>query len=277
MRSEDPSHPEMLDWLAGWFMDHGWSTKALHKLIVMSSTYCQDSRPNEAGMAADPTNQYLWRANVQRLDFEQMRDALLTVGARLDLDQRGGRPFSLVDEAATSVSGVTLKKRQALDPKALTASKDRRTVYALIDRSRLPEMFNTFDFANPEISTGERVLTTVPQQALFMMNSPFMAEQVRALVTRKDFPKAARDDDKVRFVFQSVLQREPSAAEMEAARAFLNAAPEALVETNALVDAVEAGAAKRKAGAAVAPSRPLTPFERYAQVVLLTNEFMYIR
>jgi phosphoglycerate dehydrogenase-like enzyme len=81
----------------------------------------------------------------------------------------------------------------------------------------------------------------------------------------------------VRFVFQSVLQREPSAAEMEAARAFLNAAPEALVETNALVDAVEAGTAKRKAGAAVAPSRPLTPFERYAQVVLLTNEFMYIR
>jgi hypothetical protein len=276
-RSEDPSHPEMLDWLAGWFMDHGWSTKALHKLIVMSSTYCQDSKPNEAGMAADPTNQYLWRANVQRLDFEQMRDALLTVGARLDLDQRGGRPFSLIDEAATSVSGVTLKKRQALDPKALTASRDRRTVYALIDRSRLPEMFNTFDFANPEISTGERVLTTVPQQALFMMNSPFMAEQVRALVTRKDFPKAARDDDKVRFVFQSVLQREPSATEMEAARAFLNAAPEALVETNALVDAVEAGAAKRKAGPAAASSRPLTPFERYAQVVLLTNEFMYIR
>jgi hypothetical protein len=138
-------------------------------------------------------------------------------------------------------------------------------------------MFNTFDFANPEISTGERVLTTVPQQALFMMNSPFMAEQVRALVTRKDFPKAARDDDKLRFVFQSVLQREPSATEMEAARAFLNAAPEALVETNALVDAVEAGTAKRKAGPAAAPSRPLTPFERYAQVVLLTNEFMYIR
>jgi cytochrome c553 len=276
-RSEEPSHPEMLDWLAGWFMDHGWSTKQLHKLIVLSSTYCQDSKPNDSGMAVDPTNQYLWRANVQRLDFEQMRDALLTVGARLDLEQRGGRPFSLVDEAATSSSGVTLKKRQALDPKALTASKDRRTVYALIDRSRLPEMFNTFDFANPEISTGERVLTTVPQQALFMMNSPFMAEQVRALVTRKDFPKAARDDDKVRFVFQNVLQREPSAAEVEAARAFLNAAPEALVETNALVDAVEAGEGKRKAGVAVAQGRPLTPFERYAQVVLLTNEFMYIR
>ncbi len=276
-RSEEPSHPEMLDWLAVWFMDHGWSTKQLHKLIVLSSTYCQDSKPSEVGMAADPTNQYLWRANVQRLDFEQMRDALLTVGARLDLESRGGRPFSLVDEVSPSVSGVTLKRRQALDPKALTASKDRRTIYALIDRSRLPEMFNTFDFANPEISTGERVLTTVPQQALFMMNSPFMAEQVRSLVARKDFPKSAGDEEKVRFVFRNVLQRDPSKSEIDAARAFLNAAPEAVVETNALVEAVEAGAAKRRTAAPVASGRPLTSFERYAQVVLLTNEFMYIR
>ncbi len=276
-RSEEPSHPEMLDWLAGWFMDHGWSTKQLHKLIVLSSTYCQDSKPSEVGMAADPTNQYLWRANVQRLDFEQMRDALLTVGARLDLESRGGRPFSMVDEVSPSVSGVTLKRRQALDPKALTASKDRRTIYALIDRSRLPEMFNTFDFANPEISTGERVLTTVPQQALFMMNSPFMAEQVRSLVARKDFPKSAGDEEKVRFVFRNVLQRDPSKSEIDAARAFLNAAPEAVVETNALVEAVEAGAAKRRSATPVASGRPLTSFERYAQVVLLTNEFMYIR
>ena len=110
-----------------------------------------------------------------------------------------------------------------------------------------------------------------------MMNSPFMAEQVHALVSRKDFPKAGTDEEKVRFVFRNVLQRDPTSAEVESARAFLNAAPEALVETNALVDAAEVGTARRKAVTPMTSARPLTPFERYAQVVLLTNEFMYIR
>jgi hypothetical protein len=276
-RSEAPTHPELLDWLAVWFMDHGWSVKQLHKLIVMSSAYGQDSVPNESGLAADPTNQWLWRANVQRLDFEQIRDSMLAVASRLDVENRGGRPFSLQDDVAGSVSGISVKKKQAaIDPSKIRASKDRRTVYALIDRARLPEVFNTFDFANPDISTGERVLTTVPQQALFMMNSPFMAEQVRSLVERKDFPKTSGDDSKVRFVFRNVLQRDPTAQELASALAFLNAAPEALVETNALVDPAT-GSSRKASTSSNIPARPLTPFERYAQIILLTNEFMYVR
>jgi hypothetical protein len=108
-----------------------------------------------------------------------------------------------------------------------------------------------------------------------MMNSPFMAEQVHAMVQRKDFPKSAGDDEKVRFVFKNVLQRNPTAEELSAALAFLNSAPEALVETNALLDA-SIGTSK-KGAVSTAPVRALTPFERYVQVVLLTNEFMYVR
>jgi hypothetical protein len=275
-RSEDPTHPELLDWLAAWFMDHGWSTKQLHKVIVLSSTYRQDSRPNDAALAHDPTNQWLWRANVQRLDFEQMRDSLLAVASRLNTEQLGGRPFGLQEETGASASGLTTKKKQiSIDPKALKAGADRRTVYALIDRARLPEMLNTFDFANPEISTGERILTTVPQQALFLMNSPFMAEQVRALVQRKDFPKGAGEDQKVRFVFRNVLQREPSGQELSAALEYLNAAPESAVETNTVLEPVKMES--KKSGSTAVPLKPLTPFERYAQVILLTNEFMYVR
>src|ERR1044071_1264601 len=107
----------------------------------------------------------------------------------------------------------------ALQPKT---SPDRRTVYAMIDRNAMPEMFNTFDFANPDMSTGERVLTTVPQQALFMMNSPFIAETVRSILARSDFPTAGTDDEKVRFIFRTVFQRAPKAHELELARQFLS-------------------------------------------------------
>ncbi|MEI9895707.1 MAG: DUF1553 domain-containing protein [Chthoniobacter sp.] len=188
-RSEPPTHPEMLDWMATWFMDNGWSLKKLHKLILLSSTYRQASVPNERAMREDPTNQWLWRMNVQRLDFEAIRDTLLTLGGKLDHDVNG-RPFVLAASSASSrYKGMVA---DALQPKT---SADRRTVYAMIDRNAMPDMFGTFDFANPDMTTGERMLTTtqcsptVPQQALFMMNSPFVVEQVKNLLARPDFPE----------------------------------------------------------------------------------------
>ncbi len=281
-RSEPPTHPELLDWMATWLMDHGWSLKQLNKLIVMSATYQQESRIQEHAMALDPTNQWLWRFNVQRLDFEQVRDTLLTVSANLDASSVGGRPFQLTG-GSTAAANPVKKRYVAIDPAALPANSNRRTVYAMVDRANLSEMFNTFDFANPEISTGERVLTTVPQQALFMMNSPFIAEQVRSLFQRKDFPRTASDDDKVRFIFQASLQRQPSAKELEAARDFLEADPKSVLEANALISpAVAPGSPqerglKKDASFAASPAHPLNAWERYAQVLLLTNELMYLR
>jgi len=149
-------------------------------------------------------------------------------------------------------------------------------MYAMIDRAAMPEIFNTFDFANPDISTGERVLTTVPQQALFMMNSPFVAEQVKLVFARKDFPKTGTLEDKVGFLFNATLQRKPSASELDSARRFFDGIPESVLETNALISP-QAGSGTLKKEKAQPDNRPLNPWERYAQILVLTNELMYIR
>jgi hypothetical protein len=273
-RSEPPTHPEMLDYLATWLMDNGWSLKKLNKFIVMSSTYQQDSRPNDKAMNSDPTNQWLWRANIQRLDFEQVRDSLLTFGAKLDLTM-GGTPFSL---ASTANGGRG--RYASVDLDNTSSSPNRRSVYAFIDRSALPEMLNTFDFANPDMSTGERILTTVPQQALFMMNSPFLVEQVKNILARPDIAAAKTDAEKVQLIFRTIFQRAPRADELKLAEQFLTSdspEPKTSETSGVAIGQPEApqGKAARKA-VPVAQMKPLNQWERYTQVILLTNELIFL-
>ncbi|MEQ1850985.1 MAG: DUF1553 domain-containing protein, partial [Chthoniobacteraceae bacterium] len=272
-RSEPPTHPAMLDWMATWFMDNGWSLKKLNKLVVMSSAYQQDSRPNERAMKVDPTNQWLWRNNIQRLDFEEVRDTLLTISGKLDLTM-GGQPFN-IGGSSSAAKG----RYGAVDLSASKSSPYRRTIYAMVDRSALPEMFNTFDFANPDMSTGERILTTVPQQALFMMNSPFVAEQVRGLFSRPDFPAAGSTEDKVRFIFRVVFQRAPRPEELALAKQFLGSDAPAGLTAKVDADGKQGEGADAKAAKkafAKQLSKPLNDWERYAQVVLLTNELIFM-
>ena len=277
-RSEPPTHPEMLDWLATWFMDNGWSVKKLNKLIVMSATYQQDSRPEEKGMKLDPTNQWLWRQNIQRLDFEQLRDTLLTVSGRLDTAM-GGQPFNILGTTTMGGGG----RYGMVDFSKSKTSPYRRTVYAMVDRSALPEMFNTFDFANPDMSTGERILTTVPQQALFMMNSPFVADNVRALLARPDFPASGSVEEKVRFIFRAAFQRNPSKDELALANGFFSSQAK-ITEPVGLSAAIDASAKPEDRAAAKAArkafsqqlAKQLNEWERYTQVVLLTNELIFV-
>ena len=272
-RSEPPTHPEMLDWMATYFMDHGWSIKKLHKLILLSSTYQQSSTPNDRAMRDDPTNQWLWRMNVQRLDFEEVRDTLLTIAGKLD-HEVSGRPFIMA--ASTTNSRYKAMVADAMQPKT---SLDRRTVYAMVDRNSLPDMFGTFDFANPDMTTGERMPTTVPQQALFMMNSPFVIEQVKNLLARKDFPKSGIDEDKVRFIFRTVFQRLPSAQELVLARNFLSDDPPDIADPALQPQPGDDAATKeRKAKAlkALEPVQQLNVWERYTQAVLELNELVYL-
>jgi hypothetical protein len=271
-RSEPPTHPELIDWLANYLMDHNWSLKQLTKLIVMSATYQQDSCPSEQGLVQDPTNQWLWRFNVQRLDFEAVRDTLLTVGAQLETAPLGGRPFQLAGES--SLPSDRKNRFTGVDTSALTTSPNRRSVYALIDRAGLPEMFNTFDFANPDMSTGERVLTTVPQQSLFMMNSPFVATQVRNLLKRSDFPSDGSIEERVRFIFATALQRPPTSDEIQLAQRFIEAESQTATENKPVLNGNVGSVGLRKAQP---EPKSLTPWERYAQVVLLTNEVMFVR
>ncbi|EDY17001.1 protein of unknown function DUF1549 [Chthoniobacter flavus Ellin428] len=272
-RSEPPTHPELLDWLATSFMDNGWSFKKLHKLILLSSTYQQSSAPNDKALRDDPTNQWLWRMNVQRLDFEETRDTLLILAGKLDRDLNG-RPFIM---AASTVSNrYRAMVADAMTPKTST---DRRTVYAMVDRNSLPDMFGTFDFANPDMTNGERMLTTVPQQALFLMNSPFVVEQVKNLLTRSDFPKDGIDEDKVRFIYRTAFQRQPTAQELVLARNFLSDDPPTIPDPKLAPQASDDDATKaRKAKAlkAMEPVKQLNVMERYTQAVLENNELVFL-
>ncbi len=197
LRSEPPTHPQLLDYLASRFMAEGWSLKKLHRLIMLSSVYQQSSEDNPRCAKLDPNNQLLWRMNRQRLDFEAMRDTLLAVAGRLDLTS-GGHAVDITTEPYST----------------------RRTVYGYIDRQNLPGLFRTFDFASPDSTSPRRFLTTVPQQALFLMNSPFVVQQAKGLVQRLEFQQLRADDQRVRFLYQEAFQRQPTGEEIELARQF---------------------------------------------------------
>jgi hypothetical protein len=199
VRTAPPSHPELLDFLAATFMDEGWSIKRMHRLMMTSQTYRQasdaraGSQTSTAGKVAaqvDPENRLLWRMNRRRLELEAMRDSLLQVAGRLDLKEFG-RPVELWAKPYPT----------------------RRTVYGYIDRQDLPGIFGVFDFANPDVTIDQRPRTTVPQQALFAMNSAFMQEQTRKLVARSEVAGAKEPHEKLTSLFRVALGREPTADE----------------------------------------------------------------
>ena len=203
LRADPPSHPELLDWLARRLVDQGWSTKALHRMILLSSTYQQRSEVpgRELASRVDPENRLLWRVNPRRLTFEEVRDTLLTVSGELDR-RMGGRAAELFSSGAANV---------------------RRTLYGLVDRQFLPGVLRTFDFANPDLHIPLRTETTVPQQALFALNHPFLAGRAKALAarTRDDEPAEA-----VHRLYRAAYQREPTDSQVRAALAFLDSVAE---------------------------------------------------
>jgi hypothetical protein len=256
-RSTPPTNPELLDWMASVFTAEtqrtqrregeyprlGWSLKRLHKLIVMSSVYRQSSaiaaslrlktNPQSAirnPQSVDPENGLLWRFNRRRLDFEQMRDTMLALSGRLDLTMFG-RPV-----------------REGLTPEAT-----RRTVYSLVDRQSLPDTFRAFNFAQPDQSVERRPNTTVPQQALFGLNSPFVIEQAKAIAARGEVKDAASDELRVAALYRLILARKPGADETAAALGFIHA--------------------QRVKGE---NGSQLSAWEQYAQVLLQTNEVMFL-
>ncbi|MEY2411213.1 MAG: hypothetical protein QOF48_3883 [Verrucomicrobiota bacterium] len=198
VRSEPPTHPQLLDYLAARFMENGWSIKSLHRLMMLSATYQQSSEENARYNQTDPDNRYYWQFNRQRLDFEAMRDALLAIGGKLDTTMGG--------------PGVPLDREPY---------PERRTIYGYVDRTRVPNMSLAFDFANPDMTTGRRNQTIVPQQALFMMNSPLVVEQAKNLTLRPDFKTAPGAHEKIKLLYRLIYQRAPSDIEMKLALDYL--------------------------------------------------------
>ena len=224
LRSQPPTHPALLDYLAWNFMERGWSLKQLHREIVLSAVYQQASNDRPECRAADPENVWLWKMNRRRLDFESTRDALLAVSGRLETTLGGPPVKNIADPAAT-----------------------RRTLYGYIDRLNLPGLYRTFDFPNTDATSPERVATTIPQQALFLMNSPIVQASAKHLLARADVAAAADADKKVERMYRIVL-------------------------------GPRAGGGRNQPGPTILERRGPRPaaWEEFAQGLLLTNEFVFV-
>lgn len=254
-QSEPPSHAGLIDYLAAELVAKGWSLKQLHRQIMLSNTYRQSSAANPRYSQIDPNNRLLWRAHVRRLDFEALRDSILAIGGRLDLTMYG-QPAELEREPYST----------------------RRSVYGYIDRNKIPEVMNHFDFANPDMPTGKRYETIVPQQALFLMNSPLVVEQAKSLVHRPQFDALTEDDSRVEWLYERVVQRPPRPEELALGLTFVAdfAEPDQdAVGTEVATDSKE----KRKEGRRKPGSgrrKPLTAWEEYAHALFQTSEVSFV-
>jgi hypothetical protein len=229
LRGEMPTHPGLLDYLALRFVDEGWSIKKLHRWIMLSSTYRQSSVAGDESLGRDPENRLLGRMNRRRLDFEALRDSLLSIAGRLDTTA-GGPGFDLN-----------------------AANAHRRTVYALVDRQGLPGMLPTFDFASPDTHCPARYTTTVPQQALFMMNGPLVVEMARAFAARVDVQAIAEPADRAARMIELAWCRPATEREISLAVEFV---------------AADQPAARSDGS--------LSSWEALAQTLLLANEFTHV-
>ena len=282
----NPTHPELLDFLANWFVQDlgpqkpAWSIKSLHKAIMLSRAYQQSSNSVFKGGAndyakIDPSNSLLWRSNVRRLDFESFRDSLISMAGIMD-KSIGGQSFNVTEEPYIF----------------------RRSVYAYIDRANMPDLLMQFDMANPTAPNSKRSSTIVPQQALFLMNSSFVAAIVQNIVKRPEIVNAVsvqKDTDKgISAVYRLVLQRLPTPAERKRAIDFL-------VVENKMQAAIKAEAAQLNKDASKMAEKKLqsaqsaktasaalinegelvqrvafSPWEALVQALLFSNEAAYV-
>lgn len=224
IRGAQPSHPELLDWLASELVRSGWSTKHIHRLIVRSSTYRQSTANHSANVKIDPENIFLWRWSTRRLEAESLRDSMLAVSGELDTTMGG--PSDKDD--ATSV---------------------RRALYLFQKRNKPPELQKLFDGpAGATESCSMRGVSTVPLQALYLLNHEFAINRARAIAGRIQKTVGADQVKQIEKCFLTILGRAPDAVEREDSRRFF--------------ETMDRGDSKT--------------LEFFCQVLLSLNEFAYL-
>jgi len=196
---EAPTHPELLDYLAARLVEQGWSLKALHREIMLTSVYALSSRPKEPNASADAENKLLWKANRQRLEVEPMRDTLLLLSGELD-ETAGGVAIRLTEE-----------------------NNLRRTLYGFVSRRRLDGTLSLFDFPNPVSTSDGRIPTATPLQQLFFLNSRFIQARATALAKRLE-GEAGDDRGRIRGAYRILFQRAPLEKEMQLGLGYLTSA-----------------------------------------------------
>jgi len=261
LRGEPPSHPELLDDLARRFVEEGaWSLRWLHREIVTSRTWRQSSAA--ATLDRDPDNRLLGRANRRRLEWEAWRDSLLVAAGTLP-------PAS----AGTPGDARPRRGGPSVDPLA-EASLSTRSLYGRLDRQDVPGIMRVFDIANPDTAVHVRNRTSVPQQSLAVINAPLVVAAARKLAARTAAPAGGDDAARIVALWRAALARSPTADELAAAAAWLDA--EARIEGPATPD--PAAAPDAKPGAAKAKPTPpaFTRWDRLAQALLATAEFQFV-
>jgi hypothetical protein len=221
-RGERPTHPELLDYLAAYFVESGWSVKAMHRLIMLSSAYRQGSHAGAAALARDPDNRLLGRMNRRPLEAEAVRDGLLAVAGRLN-GTGGGPPFT-------------------------DLAVPRRTLYLLSARTgaNTSDFGRLFDRADPGSIVDRRGESIVAPQALFFLNDPFVSAAARELASRLAREVPAGGEARVRRLYALALGRPPTREELDLGLGLL------------------------------VPDGEADPWARYCQVILCTNEFVYL-
>jgi hypothetical protein len=257
-RGEPPSHPELLDYLARRFIDSGWSIKSMHRLMMLSATY-QQQAANGAAARTDPDNRLLAHMPRRRLAAEELRDAMLAASGQLDRKIGGGETAEVMYQKAEVLDakrGFAPNRLQSTDP---IYNTPRRTVYLPVVRNALPDMLAIFDAADPNGVTAARNDTTVPAQALLMMNSPFVRDQAAHMARGLLGNDKLSDDDRVRLAHELTTARPPTSDDLTDARTFL-----------------AAYVAATSAQARPESERLAAAWQSFCQSLLCGNEFLYV-
>ncbi len=271
---EKPSHPELLDWLAVDFMEHGWSLKRLHKLILTSRTYRQSSRRDANRDVIDPDNRLLSRMNVRRLEAETLRDAFLAVSGKLN-PKIGGKPVPVTfNEEGQVIIGIDTRDtagRQTGKFLSMEGEDYRRSIYIQARRSTPLEMFAAFDApAMTEANCAMRPNTTVSPQSLLLMNNLYMREHAQDLAQRV-IKEVGNDVEKqVSRAWELALSRQASMADEQEAVGFVKAQTEHYKATPTKLEKVSGPAEKTDA----APE--LLGLAALCHALLSSNEFLYV-
>ena len=246
---DTPVHKELLDWLATRFIESGWSMKALHRTIMLSSTYRMSAQDNPEAALADPENRLHWKMPRKRLEVEAIRDALLAVSGQLDTEMQGTFLKTPNHNYVNSTGGQG----------SVDYSAKRRSVYLPVIRSGLYDVFQAFDFADPSTSNGLRIPTTVAPQALFMMNDPLVISTSQALADSLRANPSHDDRGRVAAAYLKAFSRPVNDKESARALEYLQKLDQAF----------------EKEGVP-AEQRPARAWQGLCQAILGSSEFLFI-
>ncbi len=270
----DPTHPELLDFLAADFMEHGWSLKRLHRQIMTSKTWRQVATRDGKRDEIDPDNRLLSRQNVRRIEAETLRDTLLAVSGKLNRKQFGAPIPVMFDTQGSIVIGndtTDSAGRQTGKFISLEGEEFRRSVYVQVRRTRPVSMFQTFDAPDmTEPNCELRPVTTVSPQSLLLMNNSAMREYSQYFAERIQSDGGADLTSKIKFAWQLAYNRDPSGEDLKSAAEFVEAQTGFYKEHPAKLEKIAGPAEKENA------DPELLGLTALAHALMSANEFLYV-